>query len=47
MNNLYGHAMSQYLPYGGFKWVKITNETVNRILNKKKKKIVYMVVFWK
>ena len=22
MNNLYGHAMSQYLPYGGFKWVK-------------------------
>ena len=23
MNNLYGHAMSQYLPYGGFKWVKL------------------------
>ena len=22
MFNLYGHAMSQYLPYGGFKWVK-------------------------
>ena len=35
MNNLYGHAMSQYLPYGGFKWVKITNQIVNRILNKK------------
>ena len=35
MNNLYGHAMSQYLPYGGFKWIKNTNETVNRILNKK------------
>ena len=35
MNNLYGHAMSQYLPYGGFKWFKTTNETVNRILNKK------------
>ena len=35
MNNLYGGAMSQYLPYGGFKWVKTTNETVNRILNKK------------
>ena len=32
MNNLYGSAMSQYLPYGGFKWVKINNETVNRIL---------------
>ena len=35
MNNLYGHVMSQYLPYGGFKWIKNTNETVNRILNKK------------
>ena len=34
MNNLYGDAMSQYLPYGGFKWVKNTNETINRILNK-------------
>ena len=21
-NNLYGYAMSQYMPYGGFKWVK-------------------------
>ena len=35
MNNFYGCAMSEYLPYGGFKWVKTTNETVNRILNKK------------
>ena len=35
MNNLYGHAMSQYLPYGGFKWVKNTDELVNKILNKK------------
>ena len=34
MNNLYGHAMSQQLPYGGFKWVKSTNKTVNRILIK-------------
>ena len=34
MNNLYGHAMSQYLPYGGFKWVKTNNKTINRILNK-------------
>ena len=34
MNNLYGKAMSEYLPYGGFKWVKVNNEVVNRILNK-------------
>ena len=26
--------MSDYLPYGGFKWVKVNNETVNRVLNK-------------
>ena len=34
MNNLCGGAMSEYLPYGEFKWVEITNETINRILNK-------------
>ena len=34
MNNLYGDAMSQYLPYGGFKWVEVNNEPVNRISNK-------------
>ena len=34
MNNLYGGAMIEYLPYGGFKWVKTTNEIINRILNK-------------
>ena len=34
MNNLYGKAMSKYLPYGGFKWVKVNNETINRVLNK-------------
>ena len=34
MNNLYGDSMSQYLPYGDFKWVEFNNETVNRILNK-------------
>ena len=27
--------MSQYLPYEGFKWVKINNEIINRILNEK------------
>ena len=34
MNNLYGDAMSQYLPHGGFKWVEVNHETVNKILNK-------------
>ena len=26
MNNLYGWAMSKYLPYGGFKWLKNVDE---------------------
>ena len=34
MDNLYGGAMSEYLPYGGFKWIKVNKKTVNRILNK-------------
>ena len=34
MNNLYGGAMREYLPYGEFKWVKVNNKTINRILNK-------------
>ena len=34
MNNLYGKAMSQYLPYGAFKWGKVNNKAVNRILNR-------------
>ena len=34
VNNIYWGAMSEYLPYGGFKWVKVNNETVNGILNK-------------
>ena len=25
--------MNEYLPHGGFKWVQVNNETVNRILN--------------
>ena len=27
MNNLHGKVMSEYLPFGGFKWVKVNNET--------------------
>ena len=34
MNNLNGYAMSEYLPYGGFRWVKVNNKVVNRIINK-------------
>ena len=32
MNSLHGDAMSQYLSYGGFKWVK--NKITNKILIK-------------
>ena len=28
MSNLYGGAMSEYLPYGGYKWVKVNNRVV-------------------
>ena len=34
MNNLYGGAMSEYLSYGGFKFIKNNNEIINKILNK-------------
>ena len=34
MNNLYGGAMSEYLPCGGFKWIRTTNEIINKVLNK-------------
>ncbi|KAK4885204.1 hypothetical protein RN001_001475 [Aquatica leii] len=33
INNLYGLAMSQYLPYGGFKWLNVTTEITNFILH--------------
>ena len=32
MNNLYGYAMSQYLPYANFKWVKNTNEIEQKLM---------------
>ena len=31
MNNLYGHAMSQYLPISNFKWVKNIDEIEQRL----------------
>ena len=33
MYNLYGKAMSEYLPYREFKWVEVNNETINEVLN--------------
>ena len=32
MNNLYGCAMSQYLPYANFKWVKDINEIEQKLM---------------
>ena len=33
MNNLYGHAMSQYLPYADFKWVKNKGKIKQELMN--------------
>ena len=33
MNNLYGHAMSQYLPCANFKWVKNIDKTEQKLMN--------------
>ena len=35
MNNLYGWAMSQYLPYEGFKWLKNVDEFDVMSINEK------------
>ena len=43
MKNLYGGAMSEYLPDGGFRWIEVNNESVNKILNKSDN--VYMAIF--
>ena len=32
MNNLHGHAMSQYLPYAVFKWVKNIDKIEQKIM---------------
>ena len=34
-NNLYGWAMSEYLPYGEFKWLKNVDELDVMSINKK------------
>ena len=33
MNNLYGHAMSQYLPCANFKWVKNIDKIEQKLMN--------------
>ena len=35
MNKLYRKAMSEYLPYQSFKWVKVNNEEISSMLNKR------------
>ena len=37
MNNLYGYAISQYLLYANFKWVKNINETKQKLIKIKNK----------
>ena len=32
MNNVYGHAMSQYLPYANFKWVRNINNFEQKLI---------------
>ena len=36
MNNLYGHTMSQYLPYPNFKWVKNIDKIEQKLMQIKK-----------
>ena len=33
MNNLYGHAISQYLPYADFKWVNNIDKIKQKLTN--------------
>ena len=33
MSNLYGHAMSQYLTYSNFKWVKGIDKVKQKLMN--------------
>ena len=35
MNNLHGWAMSEYLPYGGFKWIKNVDKFDVNLMSKK------------
>ena len=35
LNNIYGHAMRQYLPYADFKWVKNIDKIKQKLMNVK------------
>ena len=41
MNNLYGWAMSEYLPYEGFKWFKNVDEFDVTSINEKKSNRIF------
>ena len=45
MNNLYGDAISKYLPYADFKWVKDINKTEQKLMNIKV--IAQLNIYWK
>ena len=34
MNNLYGKSMMSDLPYGAFRWIKVTDKNINTALSK-------------
>ena len=42
-NNLYGWAMTQYLPYGGFKWLSKKNDEFDLNLVKKNSSVGYIL----